>query len=278
MTALVAKSYQGYEQLSDSFVENGKEYIKVKIPCDRCGGKGYSDNPAWVVNGSTCFKCHGKGREIKTVRVYNEKEYERMEALKALRAEKAEEERREKSLQKKRDLPKKLGFAGIETEPHIYVVLGDTYSIKDTLKELGARYHGGFGWYFEGTAEVPVEYNCFILFWEDVINTYGELKNNEEIKQYIKEQTTEPSKSEFQGIVGQKIDKDVTVWRVIDFSGRYGVSHMHIFQDVGENVYVWTTTTKKLPQGDVIRLTGTIKDHKEYNEVKQTILTRCKIL
>lgn len=279
MPALVAKSYQNYKQIGEPFVENGKSYIKVDIPCDRCGGRGASDHPSWVVNGSVCFKCHGAGKDIKTVRVYSEKEYERMENLKNLRAEKAEEERILKLEQKKKDLPKKLGFTQDENGNYfILIVLGDTYTIKDILKEQGAKYKPAFGWYFSGNVEIADHYECYKLFWDSILNTYCEMKSDEEIKKFIKQETTEPSFSKFQGVIGQKIEREVSVNKVIDLSGRYGISYMHIFEDKEKNIYVWITASKKLEQNKQMYLTGTVKDHKEYNEVKQTILTRCKIL
>ena len=36
-----------------------------------------------------------------------------------------------------------------------YIVLGDTYSIKDLLKEKGAKYNKILGWHFPTKVEVP---------------------------------------------------------------------------------------------------------------------------
>ena len=54
---------------------------------------------------------------------------------------------------------------------------------------------------------------------------------------------------------------------------------MYIFEDVDGNVCIWRTTTT-IGGGDdedfcdEFEIKATIKDHREYNGVKQTIITR----
>lgn len=42
-------------------------------------------------------------------------------------------------------------------------------------------------------------------------------------------------------------------------------------------MFVWITGGKCLSVGDVVAVTGTVRDHSEYKGVKQTNLTRCKL-
>lgn len=44
--------------------------------------------------------------------------------------------------------------------------------------------------------------------------------------------------------------------------------------------FVWFSSVyyENVRKGDIVTLKGTIKDHKEYGEVKQTVVTRCKII
>jgi hypothetical protein len=48
---------------------------------------------------------------------------------------------------------------------------------------------------------------------------------------------------------------------------------------MGDNVLTWFCSGKGIDPdievGDEVLLTGTVKDHKEYNGVKQTYLNRC---
>ena len=134
---LVAKSYQNYEQISEVFQENGKDYINVKIPCDRCGGHGSSDHPSWRSNyHGICFKCHGIGYEIKSVRVYTEKEYAALEKASIRRKELMEEKRVAEIDNVNNSYKEACGFK----YGFITAVLGDTYPIKDELKDAGAKY------------------------------------------------------------------------------------------------------------------------------------------
>ena len=57
--------------------------------------------------------------------------------------------------------------------------------------------------------------------------------------------------------------------------------YIHTFKDDQGNKLVWKTTSpldrNAIDEGDVVELTGTVKDHNEYKEEKQTVLTRCKV-
>ena len=57
-------------------------------------------------------------------------------------------------------------------------------------------------------------------------------------------------------------------------------AYIHTFK-VDDNVVIWNTTSYNgiydLEEGDKVKLTGTIKEHKEYKGEKQTTLIRCKV-
>lgn len=82
--------------------------------------------------------------------------------------------------------------------------------------------------------------------------------------------------SEYVGNIGEKITVDVkeaklvTSWETV-----YGWTHLYKFVTADNNVLVWKAS--KSYEGEPKRITGTVKDHKEYDGEKQTILTRCKI-
>lgn len=86
------------------------------------------------------------------------------------------------------------------------------------------------------------------------------------------------------GQVGDKIDVPVTfvkmAWFEIPSFRGFGTETMHIytFKDADGNVLVWKTSKgMDLEQGASFQLKGTIKEHSEYQEEKQTVLTRCKL-
>ena len=115
----------------------------------------------------------------------------------------------------------------------------------------------------------------------------------------------EKAKSEYIGQVGDKIDMVVTVafktsYEFPSFRG-YGTTEMMVYglKDENGNLLVWKTTSGYLAiekerwntdhtksiiesihaqKGDKIRIKATIKDHAEYKDQKQTIVTRVKTI
>ena len=76
-------------------------------------------------------------------------------------------------------------------------------------------------------------------------------------------------------VAGKWEDLGAEVVHVIDLDGAYGLSHMHIMIDPDENVFVWTTASKKWETGKTYHLRGTVKEHRTYRNIQQTCLTRC---
>lgn len=79
------------------------------------------------------------------------------------------------------------------------------------------------------------------------------------------------------GEVGKRGTFQLTVERVIDVDGQYGVTHIHNMHDDSGNVVVWFATAEKLEPGRY-NVIGSVKSHGERNGIKQTIITRCKAI
>lgn len=279
---LVAKTYENYEQIGNVFTKNGKNYIQVKSTCDRCGGRGFSSHPSWTYHADNgeCFKCFGKGYVIEEVRTYSQKEYDAMLKTAAKAKEKKEELRLAKVDSVNAETKRKLGFE----KGYVTIVLGNTFAIKDELKDAGARFNRSFGWHFIGGTferDANTSFETLDIPWEDVstqVNEYFLLQTEAEIQKYILDKTFVPSTSEYQGSVGDKAEFFLTIKNVFICDGRFGTSYIHNMEDVDGNVFVWITASKNLPVGNAFKMKGTIKEHKEYKGVKQTILTRCTIM
>ena len=100
--------------------------------------------------------------------------------------------------------------------------------------------------------------------------------------------------SQYIGTVGDKLNMEVTYdhsayFKVRSFTG-YGEDtiYVHTFKDVNGNKLVWKTSKclgtwlengewNSYEEGQAVVLKGTIKEHNEYKDEKQTILTRCKV-
>lgn len=88
--------------------------------------------------------------------------------------------------------------------------------------------------------------------------------------------------SEFIGEVGKRITANVTSCKVVTswtncYDGYYPTTtFMYKFVTEDGNILIWKTS-KCFDEESVKEITGTVKEHNEFREVKQTVLTRCKV-
>lgn len=231
----VAKSYQRYTIIGEPFVENGKSYVYIYVNIDT----------------------------KKKVRWYSDAQYAKMYP-------------EEEAVKKLKPLKYILGF----DKGYINVVCGESYDHKDWLKEHGGRYTNHFGWYFVSNIEVenmelPEGLTLKKVLWEDVAINDETLKSDNEIKSFMESILYPEDESQFVGTVGERITVNVIVEKNITLDGYYGIQHMHIMRSDDGNVFVWSTTTKDWAVGSKKNIKGTIKEHKTYRNVRQTVLTRC---
>ena len=79
------------------------------------------------------------------------------------------------------------------------------------------------------------------------------------------------------GVVGERVDFDLTLRKAIPLEGEYGLSTICIFEDASGNTVKWKASgSGPCDPGEHICLKGTIKEHALYKGVPQTIITRCK--
>lgn len=233
---MVAKSYQSMEIVSDIIKSNGKAYITVR---------------------------NDKGKD-KIVRWYTEAEYRRMYP-------------EDKPVAARPYGPQKevLGFE----RGYITIFKGGMDEEHDWLRLSPARYCRWWGWYFISSEPLPIDLPSDLipveLPWELVGNEDGYLKTDAEVSKAVDSVLYEESPSEFQGSVGQRLDLHLTVTNVYQGDNYYGHYTIHTFEDKDGNVYVWTTNAKSWKIGEVKHIRGTVKEHKTFKNVKQTILTRC---
>lgn len=91
--------------------------------------------------------------------------------------------------------------------------------------------------------------------------------------------------SQHVGQIGDKVEIKGTYvrsgsWEQRSFSG-YGTETMyvHTFKDANGNVFTWKTQKYiDLNYGECVNVKGTVKNHSEYKDEKQTELTRCKVM
>ena len=72
----------------------------------------------------------------------------------------------------------------------------------------------------------------------------------------------------------------ITVIKTMVFNGHYGNTTMVLMKDANSNIYKWMSSNASadVKEGATLTMKATIKDHAVYNEAKQTLLTRCKVI
>lgn len=286
-----ANTYQNWEKIGDPYKKNNKLYTIVKKECPRCNGLGIIVSrvenghiiPIPVANG-ICFQCEGKKFIKKEVRLYTELEYNRMnesnEKNKIKRAEAREKAMKENFEKNKAIWLKTNGFS---EDGITYIIIGDSYSIKDELKKAGFYYDPVLKWHRstpDGYEDKVIKVNLneiiefsaegkgyYITNAKNIIDTKLATEENEEI-------------SEWYSNIGDKIKNiKVQLTKHSSFTNRWGLSNIYTFKDNNSHVFIWFTTKNlNYKIDDFLLLSGTIKNHNQYKNTKQTIVTRCNIM
>ena len=287
----LARTYeeQGFKIIPDSIrTDKNKLYADIECKCYKCGGTGRLLHFGHIDNG-ICFACNGNGKFYKNnCRVYTTAEREKMDAAAIAKRERELEKQKAEAPAKRQAWLDKYNISdGI-----ILIVAGcNTYKIKDELKEKGAKFYSGLGWFF-GTKTAPEEIsdpNAFlfhcdietIMYWNDIgggpYYLDGALEGIKEgIKENIAARNKETSSSQFVGEIGERLrNMKGTFISAKYFEGQWGGNFVYTFQ-INGNIFTWfTQKVLDFEENDKIELTGTVKNHTEYNGILQTQLSRC---
>lgn len=275
--------------------KNGTKYYHCTDRCPRCGGTGIVEiyRP---VNGGDCFECWGAG-----IIEWDEKEYTpeyeaKLAERRARKAEKKLAEEKAHAAEKNAEFFKRNGF---NAEGHTWVVLGNTYDIKEELKAQGAKWDNlSRHWHMPTKPENldSIELTADDMYDANLAGVYGWQSwkgfTEDRTEHYsYKIDTAEKalkaknSTSKHVGEVGDKLNITVTYTHTASWENSYGgwlnhasVTNLHSFKDAEGNVYIWKTGNFiEAEYGTQVQLRGTVKEHSEYNGIAQTVLTRCKV-
>lgn len=98
-----------------------------------------------------------------------------------------------------------------------------------------------------------------------------------EAAEKIRLRREEDAKSQWQGVVGERISREITCLRWIPtYEGAYGMRYVAIFRDADMNKYVFFGgSVASLPvEGDTAKVTFMVNEHGERDGFKQTIIKR----
>ncbi len=276
----VAKSYENMTISGEPFSQDGKMYVKVIGPCSRCGGTGnYSYNQVY---GTTCFKCNGSGKNALVVRWYTDAQRATMDKA----AEKRAAIKKDKVEERRIKFSARNAF-GFGDAGYITIFKGNNDILNNWAHETNpcrARFNLLFGWFCPSTLEIvnlPSEVTPIVLNW-DMVRDPNDAKNltmrsDDEVRKIIRNLIGENSTSTYQGEVGDWIERKVTIKKNIATESKYGKSRIHIMEDEDGNVYVWITASKSIAVDTTCLMRMKVKEHKEYEDVQQTVVYYCKV-
>ena len=172
---------------------------------------------------------------------------------------------------------------GFSEDGVTYLVLGNSYAIKDELKENGFKFSTLLRWHC-GKCDFELPQGCFYK----TLNFYDLFTWDEEAKAaFMKDgarekieaifNPVEESNSSYVGEIGERLrDIPVKVRNIGGFDSAYGYKWVYTFEDEDGNRYTWFTTSQQAVSiGATANLTGTIKAHVEYRGAETTQLKNC---
>lgn len=239
----VAKSYENYEIVDDPYEHDKRLYVRIKYPCCRK---------------SSCKKCSGNGYYLKEVRWYDDG----------------------KTLLKTSfDGRKAFGFG---EAGYITLLKGSQTTLDRFFKEEAprqARYNLLFLWYIPSYLPIPNNLpngvETIRLNWDE-ISVNDQIGDYEIIKEYVGSLICSNIESDFVGNVGDRIEDRFLLLESSVEKSHYGETYIYIFEDINGNRYMWKTSARKLNEGEIYLLKGTIKEHSKIEGIKYTVLTRCR--
>lgn len=166
-----------------------------------------------------------------------------------------------------------------------YLVLGNSYPIKDELKEAGFKFSTLLRWHC-GNCDFELPESCHYkeLQYEDIF-IWSEEDNVTFMKEGAREKIEEifnpkvEYHSDYVGEIGERLRNiKVSIRTIGGFDSAYGYKWVYTFEDENGNLFTWFTTVQQAVScDDIVSLTGTIKAHVEYKGARTTQLTRCKL-
>lgn len=181
-----------------------------------------------------------------------------------------------------------------------WIVLGNTYPIKDELKKKGARFNGELKHWilpvedkkyslYKISADDLFEKDRFSGIWDyrslkDTSYLIAELKNKDEAIVKADLEKSDPGmapRTKLSAIytVGAKVNIDIKSMQLKSTGvSAFGPYYLYEIIDLAGYQFIWYSSRELDLSLEPSRLIGTIKDFKEYYGIEQCILTRCKIV
>jgi len=136
-----------------------------------------------------------------------------------------------------------------------------------------------FGYYTPSKLEPPKVLNgveAIKLNWDDVVEHDNQMKSHDAVRAIVAAKLYDESVSIFQGEVGAWIQKAVTIRNKETKDSHFGTKYTYTLEDSENNIYIWETGAKDYPAAQTVSLKMKVKEHKEINNEKVTVVWYCK--
>ena len=80
------------------------------------------------------------------------------------------------------------------------------------------------------------------------------------------------------GVIGERSEFDLTVSFVTSYETHFNTTFVHGFRDADGNIIIHKGTSLGLEKGQSVKIKATVKEHSVRDGVKQTIITRPKVV
>jgi hypothetical protein len=165
----------------------------------------------------------------------------------------------------------------------IQIFRGDIEQLEDWFKESPCRYHNYWGWFLasedaDKIAFFPAGIEALELPWDLISKDDNTLLSENQVREAVNRLLYPDSSASWVGGIGDRIECELVVTKTVTQFNGYGKSTFHIFKDDNDNVYIWNTSAKSLPEGKRYKVRGTVKDLSFYKGQKQNVLTRCNVV
>ena len=176
---------------------------------------------------------------------------------------------------------------GFSKDGKIFCVSGgNTFLIKDLLKEQGFKYSTLFGWHSNTEKPVPAPYSLVCLTFDELYLWEPQYKRafpytdfKQKIKNKIYINNEKENDSEFIGTIGEREYNLLAIYKKSKYVRKetYGY-YIHSFSHLGNKI-IWVTKKRlDIEVGQSIMLSGTVAAHSLVGNTKVTKMTRCVII
>lgn len=137
--------------------------------------------------------------------------------------------------------------------------------------------------YFRDINNTPFICNLKSISQKEYVsfNTFGfiaymPIAYNKALEYEQKMKDNPENNSAWVGSIKERIDVNISSHSIItSYLSEYGWIYIYKIMDYKGNIFIWKTSKENVITGLGV-LTGTVKEHSEYKNIKQTVLTRCK--